>query len=301
MELRQLRYFLVVAHELHFGRAAERLHISQPPLSTQIRALEKELGYVLFQRSTRRVSLTSVGREFRDRISEVIADLDRTVDGLFDVHAGRAGTLRVGFVSSASYQIIPEAVSAFHGIAPGIKLTLLPMTTGEQIDLLQEGGLDLGIVGSGGPTAGLRSELLITEDLVACVPHDHPLAAASEVTVEQLSTEPMISYSYRLMPGYVSEVLELFGGTPVRPHVVQRAVHQETVLGFVAAGLGFAILPASVRAISPRGVVHVPIASRPTTSTVLLSPRDGTASHSAAAFSQCLREAVQEREAESNG
>src|SRR5687767_10108543 len=132
MELRQLRYFLAVAEELHFGRAAEKLHMSQPPLTVQIRRLEKELGSELFDRTTRRVSLTPMGESFQKRVKAVLDDLEDAVAEINDVGSGRRGRLRVGFVSSASYTVIPEAVRRFRELQPRVDLMLRPLTSGEQ-------------------------------------------------------------------------------------------------------------------------------------------------------------------------
>src|SRR6478735_8636749 len=249
MELRQLRYFLVVADELHFGRAAERLHITQPPLTVAVRRLERELGVQLFDRTTRRVTLTAAGQSFRDRIQAAVADLD-----VADVAAGKSGKIRVGFVSSASYTTVPEAIRAFRQQRPRIDLVLHPLTSGEQIEQLLAGNLDLGLIRDPGDVPGLNLELLSTEDLVVVLPETHRLAAVQEIRPQDLEGEPMILFPYRLMPGFVARVLRLFNSLPTPPIVVQQAIHQETVLGLVAAGLGVSVLPESVQRFQMPGV-----------------------------------------------
>lgn len=265
MELRQLRYFLVVADELHFGRAAERLHLTQPPLTVAVRRLERELGVQLFDRTTRRVTLTPAGKSFKDRIQVAIADLDDAAGDVADVAAGRSGKIRVGFVSSASYTTIPEAIRAFREHRPRIALELNPLTSGEQIEQLLDGNLDLGLIRDPGDVPGLRFELLSTEDLVVVLPDAHRLAAAEELQPQDLEGEPMILFPYRLMPGFVARVLRLFEPLAAPPPVVQQAIHQETVLGLVAAGLGLSILPESVQRFQMPGVTTRRFAGRPQT------------------------------------
>lgn len=265
MELRQLRYFLVVADELHFGRAAERLHLTQPPLTVAIRRLERELGVQLFDRTTRRVALTRAGEAFKRRVGEAVTELDEAAGDVASVAAGLSGRIRVGFVSSASYTTIPEAIRAFRRQRPRVELVLSPLTSGEQIEQLLDGDLDVGLIRDPGEVPGLAMELVSTEDLVAVLPEAHPLASRKEVRPEDLEGEPMILFPYRLMPGFVTRVLRLFDGLETSPQVVQQAIHQETVLGLVAAGLGISILPESVRRFQMPGVVTRPLAGRPQT------------------------------------
>lgn len=265
MELRQLRYFLVVAEELHFGRAAERLHLTQPPLTVAIRRLERELGVQLFDRTTRRVTLTHAGEAFKRRVREAVTELDEAAGDVASVAAGLSGRIRVGFVSSASYTTIPEAIRAFRRQRPRVELVLSPLTSGEQIEQLLDGDLDVGLIRDPGEVPGLAMELVSTEDLVAVLPEAHPLASREEVRPEDLEGEPMILFPYRLMPGFVTRVLRLFDGLETSPQVVQQAIHQETVLGLVAAGLGISILPESVRRFQMPGVVTRPLSGRPQT------------------------------------
>ncbi|YCH09058.1 LysR family transcriptional regulator [Arthrobacter sp. alpha11c] len=265
MELRQLRYFLVLAEELHFGRAAERLHLTQPPLTVAIRRLERELGVQLFDRTTRRVALTHAGEAFKRRVQDAVTELDEAAGDLASVAAGLSGRIRVGFVSSASYTTIPEAIRAFRQQRPRVELILSPLTSGEQIEQLLDGDLDIGLIRDPGEVPGLTMELVGTEDLVAVLPEAHPLALQEEIRPADLEGEPMILFPYRLMPGFVTRVHRLFDGLDTSPQVVQQTIHQETVLGLVAAGLGISILPESVRRFQMPGVVSRPIAGNPQT------------------------------------
>jgi DNA-binding transcriptional LysR family regulator len=298
MEIRRLRYFMVVAEELHFGRAAARLHISQPPLSHQIRQLEAELGVELFQRTTRQVQLTPAGTELRERLGDILDVLDRAVEDLEDVQAGRAGKFTVGFVSSASYTVMPQAVRRFRNELPDVRLTLVPLTSGQQVDQLYDGTIDLGIVRDGDASTGLSFEELYTEQLVACLPSDHPLASTREVSPAELAREPMISFPSSDMPGFVAQLRSIFSDPVPFPKVVHRVVHQETALGFVAAGMGFTVLPESVSHFKPQAVSTVPISSYPTTAMMTATRPDAPQGRvSSDVFRACLRAAAEQARA----
>lgn len=291
MELRQLRYFLAVAEELHFGRAATRLHISQPPLTVHIQRLEHELGVKLFDRSTRRVVLTQAGELFRGHVEHLLEGLDEAVAELQEVRAGRRGRVRVGFVSSANYTLIPFAVRRFRELEPGIDLLLRPLTSGEQIENLYEGKLDLGLIRDPELHAGLVFEELMTEELVAVLPENHALAQSASVTPAQLVQEQMILFPYQMMPGFVSRVLEIFKPLGQIPAVVQRAVHQETVMGLVAAEVGVSILPESISGFHAGTVITRPISTAPRTSLMVVKPASGAAP-ATEAFLECLHDVV---------
>lgn len=290
MELRQLRYFLAVAEELHFGRAAERLRISQPPLSTAIKSLEQELGAQLFLRSTRSVALTPEGEFLQGRLLPLIDDLDSVAIELAEVRQGLRGRLRIGFVSSASYSILPHAVRRVQAALPLVDLRLEPLTSAEQVAQLLAGGLDLGIVRDQPAVPGVRQEPVRTEPLVVVLPEEHPLATGDCIALDQLEHQPMILFPYELMPGYLSRVTELLerGGVPTR--VVQRTVHQETVLGLVAAGVGLSVLPEPVARIGMPGIVALPIAEHPTTELTVAWHEQ--ISPAARVFADCVHEAA---------
>lgn len=298
MELRQLRYFMAVADELHFGRAARRLHMSQPPLSVQIGRLEREVGLPLFDRSTRRVTLTPAGRHLQERARRILDEVDAVRAEMRDYVDGLAGQLTAGFVSSANYTVLPEVVRLFRSRRDRVALSLVPLTSGEQIDRLREGTLDVGLVRDEFPRAGANSpeliaEVVFEERLVLCVPITHPLATHSEVTAEQVLDVPMIAYPHSLMPGYVDRVHEVLGIAPGAMRIAEEVVHQETALGFVAAGVGASILPESVRQVVPPSIAVIPLAGSPTTR--LLAARQVRADESAicAAFIECLHDAAE--------
>nr|WP_269453723.1 LysR family transcriptional regulator [Pseudoclavibacter sp. 13-3] len=290
--MRQLRYFATVAEELHFGRAAARLHISQPPLSVQIKRLEDELGVTLLHRSTRHVELTAAGAELAARLRTALPELDASFVDLQEMQAGQRGRLTVGFVSSANYTMLPAAVRLFRERRPHVRLDLQPLTSAEQLDALLSGSIDLGIVRDAAPTDTFDFRDLLAERLVACVPSGHPIAAQSSVRPAELARLPMITFPRSLMPGYVDQIRSLLGESAHHLHITQQVIHQETALSFVAAGVGFTVLPESVTRLQPGSITAVAIAGSPQTrlSTVTVPGRDAPA---AAAFLACLDETLQ--------
>lgn len=282
VELRQLEYFMAVAEELHFGRAAARLHISQPPLTVHIKRLEEELGVSLFDRTSRRVSLTSEGTRFRDLIRPILQDLEEAVEDIREIKAGRRGRVRVGFVSSASYELVPASVRDMRLQHPGIHLDLQPMATGEQVEALLENRLDIGIMRDAPLQSGLQFSTLLTEQLVAVLPSNHALAKEDEISSEDLIQMPLVLFPFQSMPGYVTNIMEIFHHLGRSPRIVQRAVNQENVMGLVAAGVGASILPASFSSFSFPGVVTKPITGRPTTRLELVTDQHEVTANTAA-------------------
>ncbi|WP_341955919.1 LysR substrate-binding domain-containing protein [Microbacterium sp. LWH13-1.2] len=298
MELRQLRYFMAVADELHFGRAARRLHMSQPPLSVQIGRLEREVGLPLFDRSTRRVTLTPAGRHLQERARRILDEVDAVRTEMRDYVDGFAGQLTAGFVSSANYTVLPEVVRLFRSRRDRVALSLVPLTSGEQIDRLHDGTLDVGLVRDAFPRTNPNSSELVTEvvfeeRLVICVPFSHPLASRTEVTAEEVLDVPMVAYPRSLMPGYVDRVHEVLGLDPGAMRIAEEVVHQETALGFVAAGVGASILPESVRQVVPPSIAVIPLAGSPTTSLMAARPIRADENTICAAFIECLHDAAE--------
>lgn len=294
MELRQLKAFLAVAEELHFGRAADYLGISQPPLSATIKALEAELQTTLFIRTTRSVTLTEEGEYLQKQLTPLLKRIDAVIEELPEVSAGIRGRLRVGYVSSASYSVLPAAVRKFHQLMPNVQLALKPLATSEQIVQLLAGEIDLAILRDHPGSSELQQEHILSEGLVAVVPQWHELAAHSKLDAAQLRDQPLILFPHELMPGYLSKVMAALQLPGSALNVVQRAIHQETVLGMVAAGVASSILPASVASIRMPGVGVIPLKSKITTS-LDLAWHDAR-SPAAALFSQCVHEVAAAKE-----
>ncbi|MGW6032270.1 LysR family transcriptional regulator [Gordonia terrae] len=295
MELRHLRYFLVLAEELHFGRAAARLHISQPPLTSHIKDLERELGVTLFDRTTRRVELTEAGTAFAARASSLLDDLDDAIAQARDHAAGLRGRVRVGFVSSASGTVLPPGLRIYRETHPNVRVDLSPLTTREQLDALAAGTIDIGLIRSGGAAAGLVVEPLLEEATVAVLPVEHPLCTQSEITVADLVGERLILFPRDLMPSYVAQIWAYFATVGAEPIVVQEAIHHETVVGLVSAGVGISILPEAVSRFRPAEVVIRPLVDAPTTALLIARSSEhntsGGAQRAVDGFVEALRAA----------
>lgn len=282
MELRHLRYFLRVAEERHFGRAALRLGISQPPLSQQIRALEEELGVVLFERTSRRVQLTEAGRLFLPEAQRTIEQADRAAATARRAQRGEMGELRLGFTASAPFvPAISEALFAFRGAFPDVQLNLSELPRDDQIERLRDRRLDCGIVRGIEPPAlpgSLLATPLLEEALMIAMRTDHPLAGkAGAVDMAQLRDEAWVLYEPHLGAGFNEHLLDLCRGAGFLPEVTQEAVSLASLLGLVVAGFGLTVLAQSLTTLHPDRIAYRPIAQvNAVTRLWLVRPRDMT-------------------------
>lgn len=259
MELRHLHYFIAVAEELHFSRAAERLHISQPPLSQQIQSLENELGVKLFERTKRQVHLTEAGEVFLERSYQVLAQLEQAIAVTQQIGRGEVGKLAIGFVDSAMYTLLPEIFRVFREHFPAVEMRLHELTTQEQIQSLHHKQIDIGIVRSAISELGLSVECLLPESLVLALPENHPLSAQTQVSLSALADELFILFPAKLGPVFYEQIIHSCQQAGFRPKVVQEAVQMQTIVGLVAAGLGIAIVPASMQNFHRSGVIYRPL------------------------------------------
>jgi DNA-binding transcriptional LysR family regulator len=263
-EMWQLRYFIAVAERLHFGRAAEALHISQPPLSRAIRALEARLGVALFARNRRRVEMTAEGARFLEDARRLIAQLERSVQDLRGMASGEQGRLRVGFVSLADYGVLPGLLKSYKGAHPRVTLSLREMLSPEQGAALAAGELDFGLLLP--PVAGeaaLDHLVVQRERFVAALPSRHRLARApGRLAVSELAGEPFVMVPREIAPGLYDIVRGLAARAGIALNVAQEAIQMQTVVSLVSSGLGVALVPASLANLGRRGVVYRPLADR---------------------------------------
>lgn len=259
IELRHLRYFITVAEELHFGRAAERLHMAQPPLSQQIRQLEAELGFQLFYRTKRTVKLTDAGMVFREESQRLLRQLEQAVQTARQVSRGEVGQLVIGFVSSAAYNVLPEILRAFRAAVPEVSLELHELTTDQQIRWLQEGRMDIGLVRPPVEVEGFRATTIFEEPLVVALPLAHPLALEERVALRSLANEGFILFPRPLAPGLYDQIIGLFQQVGFSPDIVQEAIQMQTIVSLVAAEIGIAIVPVSLQNLQRPGVVYRPL------------------------------------------
>jgi DNA-binding transcriptional LysR family regulator len=267
MELRHLRYFVAVAEELHFGHAAVRLAMTQPPLSQQIRQLEEELQVTLFRRRTRRrVELTEAGVSFLAGARRALAEVERAVTAAQRTARGEEGNLVVGFVGTAAYAFLPELLQHLRVGYPDITLSLREMTTAQQVEALAGGDVDLGFLRPPHMGKDIVTETLWEEQLVAVLPDHHPQAGPIEVPldVKDLAEEPFVLFPPREGHGLYSQVMECCRTAGFQPRAIQEAVQMETLLSLVAGNIGVTLAPAAVRTLGRDGVVCRPLTSSPT-------------------------------------
>jgi len=257
-DLWQLRYFVAVAEHLHFGRAAAALHISQPPLSRAIRALEERVGVRLFARSRRRVELTPEGARLLGDARRVLGQLERSVQEVRGMARGEEGRLRVGFVSLADYGVLPDLLKTFKSARPGIALALREMLSPEQAAALAAGELDFGFLLP--PVSGaedLEHIVVQRERFVAALPARHRLALAKgKLAVSALAGEPFVMVPRDIAPGLYDIVTGLAARAGISFNVAQEAIQMQTVVSLVSSGLGAAIVPGSIANLGRRGVVY---------------------------------------------
>ncbi|MFJ4667429.1 LysR family transcriptional regulator [Kitasatospora purpeofusca] len=257
LPLPQLHAFTVLAEELHFGRAAARLGIAQPPLSQQIARLEAKVGHPLFVRGPGRVALSPAGRELLPSAQRALAGLAEGLAAARAVGSGRAGRLRIGFSASLALTVLPGLLRTFRERFPAVELDIREMTTAPQLAGLHEDAVDIGLLReppSAGEAGALGFRTVLTEPFVAVLPSDHPLAAQRVVEVGALAEEPFVLLPRAVGPGLYDRITEVCGSVGFAPRIVQHAVEWQTVCALVGAGLGVSLAPASIRRIRLRGV-----------------------------------------------
>jgi DNA-binding transcriptional LysR family regulator len=255
LPLPQLRAFVVLAEELHFGRAAERLGVAQPPLSQQIRRLEDKVGHALFDRAPGRVALTPAGRQLLPAARRALTEL---ADGLAAARAagsGRAGRIRLGFAASLALTVLPDLLRAYRRTYPDVRMDITEMTTAPQIAALRQESIDVGLLRE--PPADdpdLAFRTILTEGFVAVLPAGHPLAAQRRVRVAQLAGSPFVLLPRTAGPGLHDRITTLCQDAGFTPRTAQHAVEWQTVCALVEADLGVSLAPASIRRIRLKNV-----------------------------------------------
>jgi DNA-binding transcriptional LysR family regulator len=273
IELRHLRYFVAVAEELHFGRAALRLHLAQPPLSQQIRKLEEILGYPLFIRTSRAVKLTAAGQVFLERATRTLRNVQEDLAEARSIGRGDLGFLRVGFIGSAMLTPLPAMLGFYLRQYPKVQLQLSESYTSGIVQSLAKGALDAGFVRDGGPSDALHVETIYSEPFVAVLPDTHRLAARKVISASQLRDEPFVFFSPLAGALAYRKPVSLCEEHGFRPRVVQEAPQWLTILSLVGAGLGVSIAPACVRQIAVPNIVCCSLRGASITSDIELAYR----------------------------
>ncbi|SEG74926.1 LysR substrate-binding domain-containing protein [Paenibacillus sp. UNC499MF] len=255
MDLKKLHYFIAVAEELHFNRAAKKLNMTQPPLSQQIQVLEEELGVKLFERTKRQVRLTPAGAVFLEESRSLVAQLEQSIRKTQLAGQGKTGNLSIAFVDSAVGGTMVEVLKAYREKFPDVQLTLTEMTTTQQLKALHDKKIDVGFLRSAGPSAHINSRLYANESLLAVLPVTHPLAAQMSLSIHALADEPFIMPPHNKGAAFHELIFGFCGKHGFQPRIVQEAVQMYTIVNLVAAGIGISIVPSSVSAFRREDVV----------------------------------------------
>lgn len=258
-----MRQFVAVAEERSFRRAAERLHVSQPPLSVAIQRLESDMGVRLLERSRQGVRLTVAGEVFLEEARRTLANAALSVEMAQRAASGKTGTLRLSFVPSAGVDVVPRLLRHYRAGHPDVKLILRPETTSHQLAALAEGNVDIGIVVP--PLhegRHLRLEIVCEREIVLAVPATHALAAAPKVQLRQLAGEAFVGLPVREGPGFESVVATACRNCGFVPRLVETATQMQAVLALVAAGVGVALVPQAMRAVATENVKYLQVRQR---------------------------------------
>lgn len=290
IDLRHLRYFVAVAEELHFGRAAARLGIQQPPLSQQIKYLESVVGHALFTRTSRSVALTAAGQELLDRARRTLARVQEDLNSVRRIGRGEVGALTVGFAGSAMLTVLPDVIKTYRRSYGDVQLRLLEMATGEGIEHLRDGTVDLCFLRDPGEVDGLVIENLFREPFVAILPVRHRLAAQQSISVAKLTGEPFVFYRRVMGPVAYDRTMSLCERAGFHPQIVQDTPQWPTAIRLIGAGLGVSIAPACVAKLGTPGVVFRKIVAKDAFTEIALGRRDETVIPTAAAFIQLARQ-----------
>ena len=292
MELRQLRYFVTLAGELHYGRAAKRLALTQPPLSQAILKLERELEVRLLERTRRRVALTHAGKVFLEEARQTLAHADRAVDQARRAGRGEVGRLAVGFLANAAYTLLPLVLRDFARGFPGVTLELRELTIPQQIEALRRGNIDVGLLRPPVVDAELVAETIIEEPFVLALPAAHALCALKRVPLRRLESEQFVMFPRAT--GFVFH--DLIMGFCLRagftPRVAQEVNQTHAVIGLVSAGIGIALVPASAQKIGLAGVRYRPLRETTPLARIGMAWRRADASPVVGAFLEVARRAA---------
>jgi DNA-binding transcriptional LysR family regulator len=298
IELRQLRYFVAVAEEMHFGRAAVRLHMTQPPLSQTIQSLEAALGTPLFERTKRRVELTPAGAALLPEARRLLLQAETLPDLARRAASGETGRLTLAFVSTADYSVLPPFLREFRERYPQVQIELREATTDVQLEELVEGRgrIDVGLLIPPLPDK-IRSEIdyapLLTEPLILAAPKGmHGLRGHAAIKLKDLaavSDMPLVIFPRRIAPALHDAILACFHEAGITPRIGQEAIQMQTIVGLVSAGMGIALVPQSVSNLKRPGVEYKPLAGNPPTVETGLAWRRDNASPVLRAFLDLIR------------
>lgn len=291
MDLRQLRYFVAVARERNFTRAAETLHIAQPPLSRQIKQLEDELGVTLVERGSRPVRLTEAGRLLYEQAVRALDHMEEIQAIMRRLREAEIPRFSIGFVASTLYGKLPEVIRRYRAARPKVELTLLELTTLEQVAALKEGRIDVGFGRIPFDDPLIERVLLRNEKIIVALPETHPLQDhAGPLRLDDLADQPLIIYPKAPRPSYADQVLALFRDRGLKPMVVHEVRELQTALGLVAAETGICLVSAGVGRLQRDGVIYRPLDEARALTPIIMSHRKDDRSPEIALVLKIIRE-----------
>ncbi|MDQ2713320.1 MAG: LysR family transcriptional regulator [Chloroflexota bacterium] len=259
MELRHLRSFVAIAEEMNFTRAAQHLHISQPPLTRMIQDLEKELGVQLFDRSKRQIALTPAGKAFLEQANGILKQCDEAVSMTLRVSRGEVGQLKIGFTGTALHSGLPEIVHSYGERFPGVEVRLLELALPAQWQRLSEHQIDVGFAVAPGQKEGMTNEVVLKRTTVVVLPAKHPLATQKTIDLSLLTAEPWIWFPRQCNPCYHDHNLQLCRQAGFEPRIVQETNQAHVMVSLVAAGIGVALMSGFVQGLQQRDVIYKPL------------------------------------------
>lgn len=292
MDLRHLRYFIAVAEELNFTRAADRLHIAQPPLSQQIRHLEEELGVTLLHRTKRHVELSEAGQVFLDHARKILRSTEVAAVQARRAQRGEIGRLSVGFFEHMSYTLLPPIFRAYRERFPDVDVDVRWFPVIGQADALRRGDVDISFMRPGTDSEDITTEVLVTEPFVIAVPASHPFATEDSLSLRDCAAERFVMYTPHLAPDFHDMILRMCATAGFTPRVALEVGQVYTCLGLVSSGIALAFVPSSVQRIHLDHVVYKPLRSRSLPVEVMLGWRRTNTSSLIGAFVETAKEAI---------
>lgn len=289
-ELRLIRYFVAVAEELHFGRAAARLHVAQPGLSQQIQSLERRLGVRLLERTSRQVRLTPAGSLLLTEGRRLLAEAERAVDRVRRTGRGEVGRVIVAAIGSATYDVVPQLLRAHRARSPDVELVLREMSTPAQVHALRNGEIDIGLLRVPANTDELVVHTVREDRMALMLPDAHRLARRRSIPLRALAREPLILFPATPRPSWVDTVIAACRESGFEPVIAQEAMESATVVSFVAAGVGIAVVPEGLKVLARPGVVFRLVAPPAPITRLAAVHRAGELPPAVAALMELMRE-----------
>lgn len=292
MKTHLLRYFVALAEERHFGRAAKRLCITQPPLSVALKTLEEDLGAVLMQRDAKNVHLTAAGEAFLHEARKVLAQLQRAAEVVRGVAQGQQGRLDIGITGSMIYRQVPEFCRAFRAQRPRLELCLHEMSTHDQLQAIATGQIDCGFLNVGMPATGMQTLSIGSERFVLCLPDSHALASREDIELQELANDTFVMFAREVAPANYDNVIACLHQAGVHPHTRHAARQWLTVAALVSAEQGVALVPECMARVGMNGVRFVPLRGGRVTTPAVLAWRTERVSVVLQAFIDLVQEQV---------